>query len=148
MNDDTIHHKRMLTTENPPKNTQIESLGAAGSKLPEIRPVKQLSFVPMKSVKAVDNNAEYSDVIHTDDEIREAFRNIDTSYQEVLATMEKLAAERQKTLELAFKKPRNCGLRNEISIKLKLSNLKRNVQMKKKFTKVIFRFIVNICKNL
>ncbi len=36
------------------------------------------------------------------DEIQEALQNIDTSNQEALATAEKLAAKRQKALELAL----------------------------------------------
>ncbi len=66
---------KRLTAENPPKNTEIIP-GAVGGKVPEIKPVKQLSFVPTKVVK-VFYKAEYS-------EIQEALRDIDTSNRQVL----------------------------------------------------------------
>lgn len=47
VNDDITHRKCRLTKENPPTNAEIETPGAVGRKVPEIRPVKQLSFVSM-----------------------------------------------------------------------------------------------------
>ncbi len=78
-------------------NAEIKPPGAVGGKVPEIKPVKQLSFVPTQSVKAKNYNSEYSDVIDTDDEILETQQDIDASNREAIVTAENLAAESSGT---------------------------------------------------
>ncbi len=69
-NNEVAHHEWRLPAENSPKNTKIVG-GVVGGKVPEIKPVKRLSFIPAKVVKA-DDKAEYSDKVDTDNEIQEA----------------------------------------------------------------------------
>ncbi len=68
MNDDTTTRTQRLIIENPPMNAKIEPLEAVCDTVPEIKPVKRLSFVPTNhSIKTADYNSDYSDVIATYD---------------------------------------------------------------------------------
>ncbi len=59
VNDDTTNREWRLTMENPPLNAEIEPPGAVGGMVQEIKPVKQLSFIPTQGDKATDYNSEY-----------------------------------------------------------------------------------------
>ncbi len=54
--------------------------------MPEIKPVKPLSFVPEKSsVKTLNHNPDYSDVVDTNDDIAEGQSQINTMNQEAVS---------------------------------------------------------------
>ncbi len=72
MNKDQTTRKRRYTIEDPPQNAEIAPPRVVGGNVPEIKPVKKLSFVQTKRfIKTVNYNSDYSDVIDTDDEINE-----------------------------------------------------------------------------
>ncbi len=83
---------RKRTAENPSRNADLIT-GAVGGQEQEIRPVKQLNFKPITIKRAADN-ADYSDKIDTDDEIKEILRDIEVSNEEALSNAEQLADER------------------------------------------------------
>ncbi len=73
MTEKTIFCERRHMSENPPINADVMPTGAEDGNVPEIKPVKPLGFVPEKcSVKTVNCNSNYSDVVDTDNEIAKA----------------------------------------------------------------------------
>ncbi len=99
---DSHHWSRKRTAENPLRNADVVT-GAVDSQAPEVRPVKWLNFQPTTIVKAADD-AEYSDKVDTDDEIQATLHDIEASNKKALSNAEKLAAERQQTVDLTLSK--------------------------------------------
>ncbi len=94
---------RKGTAENPPSHADFIT-GAVGGNVPEIIPVKLLSFIHMSKHTC---DVDYSDRIDTVDEIESSHLEIKAADKEALSISKELATKRQKALNLALNKDKS-----------------------------------------